>query len=922
MVIGGDPDGADDFDFNRICVSREDRLASVLTFLRRQDLNWGDLVLYVSDPSSKNGDARFEGMFGIPGRVEAVLSHWTSSQNSPTARSAIHEWILEYVKRHVAHEGHQATRDGLLQSRKKVVDEAFALNFSLMGLYDRLRALCPTMAAMLREFSMTTRQMKTLTAKSEQRNDQRVGAALMSLLGERSQNNSYAKHVVGLYLYASGAQRQTISVLSHIGICSSYTSIAGTSSTTRDHPDASTDPGDLEGSSVPIPLSERRAGLLRRLSEACRSSARAQVRIHELGHVYDNINWILNAPEQTMGHKSSVESGTCATVFPLFQAPPADMKTVDFLNAFTNAPPLSREDVLLTPAETDQLDSFLEHALLRVIVSHGGDGFTRFCEEVDHLQPKTPDRIALHKTDVYPLRAMNIEEATVKGNAEVLQAMFTELGHDLSSPAFTETVKVVFGDQLSVARVRSVINNRAGHDSFSNSYLFTAFAPGFFHYQMAAAHGLLETHWGSPSLGLHDPASLVWHNTVLDRKPFILSNRPPYRIGRDLIFHSLYGRIIHCLELVSGCEDLEEYSYAVTLGDLKQHVQQIMDRFVNPAAVSTLRSARAREVLHNSLDDPGEPMPKLTQGDMVYENACLFLRDALVLREMNDSIKAGDSGRLVIVLKVLALSYRGSGRTKYAQELLFLIHNLTHVWPKPLKYIIMKNWLVNTTGKANHWLPVDLLQEHNNLWTKTIYSAQGSGASWDWLEMISPCINVLRHLVTNMNDALGSRQGTKHAAPNIARDIEALRSSLAEARVYEIQPGRVIEGDKGSVPNIVSAGLTQLAGPLTEYNKTFQLLKDRRRRTIPLVGATPAATTATMAPRSEGPVADGPVQDLTASASRSVGDSGTDVPAEVQATDETALESDDSEDELVAEWLQPQEFFSLDNEDDVDMNYD
>ncbi|KAH9907659.1 uncharacterized protein B0H18DRAFT_898221, partial [Fomitopsis serialis] len=894
----------------------------VLTYLRRQDVTWGDLVLYVSDPASKKGDERFDGMFAIPGRVEAVLNHWTSSQNSPTARSAIHAWILDYVKRHIAHEGHQATRDGLLQSRKMVVDEAFALQFSLTGLYDRLRALCPTMAGMLREFSMTTRQMKTLTVKSERRNEQRVGAALMSLLGERSQNNSYAKHVVGLYLYASGAQRQTISVLSHIGLCSSYTSIAGTSSTIRNPPNTSTDPGDLDGGRASIPPSERRAGLLRRLSEACRSSARAQVRIHELGHVYDNINWVLNAAEQTMGHKSSMESGTCATVFPLFEAPPADMKTSDFMNTFANAPPLSREDILLNPTEINQLDSFLEHTLLRIIVSHGGDGFARFSEEVDDLQPKTVDCIPLHETDVYPLRAMNIEEATVKGNAEVLQAIFSELGHDISTPAFTDTVKVVFGDQLSVARVRAVINNRAGHDSFANSYLFTAFAPGFFHYQMAAAHGLLETHWGSPSLGLHDPASLVWHNTVLDRKPFILSNRPPYRVGRDLIFHSLYGRIIHCLELVSACDDLEEYSYAVTLDDLKQHAREIMHRFVNPAAISTLRSARAREALHNSLASESglgsESTPQLTQGDMVYENACLFLRDALILREMNDSIKAGDSGRLVIILKVLALSYRGSGRTKYAQELLFLIHNLTHVWPKPLKYIIMKNWLVNTTGKANHWLPVDLLQEHNNLWTKTIYSAQGSGASWDWLEMISPCINVLRHLVTNMNDALGSRQGTKHAAPNIARDIEALRHSLAEARVYEIQPGRVIEGDKGSIPNVVSAGLLQLAGPLAEYNKSFRLLKDRRRRTEPLISVkAPTTTTATIATQSEGP--DGPARVSIASASQTVGSS----PAEAQVADETAFEGDDSEGmdelELVAEWLQPQQFFSLDNEEDVDI---
>lgn len=72
---------------------------------------------------------------------------------------------------------------------------------------------------------------------------------------------------------------------------------------------------------------------------------------------------------------------------------------------------------------------------------------------------------------------------------------------------------------------------------------------------------------------------------------------------------------------------------------------------------------------------------------MIFENGILFLRDALILREFCDVIKNGDSGHLIVVLKMLALMYRGSGCTKYVQEVLFLIHNLTNVWPKSLVYV-------------------------------------------------------------------------------------------------------------------------------------------------------------------------------------------------------------------------------------------
>ncbi|KAH9915834.1 uncharacterized protein B0H18DRAFT_1040104 [Fomitopsis serialis] len=591
------------------------------------------------------------------------------------------------------------------------------------------------------------------------------------------------------------------------------------------------------------------------------------------------------------------------------------MSTSDLLDSFNTAPPLTRDHVLLDPSESTLLTTMLVHNILRIITSHGGASFARFAPNVERSLPRSTECIPLHKTEVYPLRAMNIEEASIKGNAEVPETMFGELGHDLDSTTFTDTVKIVFGDQLSVARIRAVINNRAGHDSLSKSLLYAAFAPGLFHYQMAATYGVLETHWGNPSLGHHDPACLSWHNTVLDRKPFVLTNKPPYRVARDLIFHSLYARLIHCLELVTACDDLEDYAQNVSFDELQEHVHEIVARFVNPSSVSKLRSARSRETTLHAREDP---LPAPAQGDMVFENACLFLRDALILRELTDSIKAGDSGRLVIILKTMALSYRGSGRTKYAQETLFVIHNLAHVWPKPLRAIMINNWLVNTTGKPDHWYPVDLLQEHNIFWTKTIYNAQGSGASWDWLEMISPCINILRRLVTSVNDTLGSRQGTKHAAPDIKRDMEELRRSLAGANVYKIEKGRVIDGTKAVVPNVISVGLLHLAGSLGEYNKMFTRLKKRRVRTSPLIGGAIVGGSTSRAVASPRPSSDSSLTDVPSNG-------GGYIEPSVEAS-ELQEGSDDEEqdegDEEIESWLEPEQLFSLDDEGDVELYVD
>lgn len=294
---------------------------------------------------------------------------------------------------------------------------------------------------------------------------------------------------------------------------------------------------------------------------------------------------------------------------------------------------------------------------------------------------------------------MNIEEASIKGNAQVLETIFSELGHDLSSSTFTDTVKLVFGDQHSVGRIRGVTSNRVGHDSLAKSLVHATFAPGFFHYQMTATFSVLETHWGNPSLGHHNPASLSWHNTLLDRKPFVLSSRPPYHVARDLIFHSLYGRVLHCLELVASCVSLDDYAENITFEELQGHIKKIVAEYVFTTAISELRSARQKENV-NAKIDTGDALPT-AEGDMVFENVCLFLRDALVLRELADAIKAGDSGRIIIILKVLALSYRGSGHTKYAQECLIVIHSLVHLWPKPLRCVFNASTAVRSLTNNN-----------------------------------------------------------------------------------------------------------------------------------------------------------------------------------------------------------------------------
>ncbi|KXN92075.1 hypothetical protein AN958_09778 [Leucoagaricus sp. SymC.cos] len=167
--------------------------------------------------------------------------------------------------------------------------------------------------------------------------------------------------------------------------------------------------------------------------------------------------------------------------------------------------------------------------------------------------------------------------------------------------------------------------------------------------------------------------------------------------------------------------------------------------------------------------------------------------------------------------------------------MLHLIHNLTHVWPPAIRDIILQNWLLNPSGNPNSFVEIDLIQEHLNFWIKTFYKAHGSNASWEWLSLISPCVEVLRQLASSFNSALGSDQGVQHTTPNLSHDITSLIDSLCDHRVYEKIDGQKLDDDDEPTRDIWTSGVEAMVGVaqnlLFEYNTTFKRLQKHRRRT-------------------------------------------------------------------------------------------
>jgi hypothetical protein len=115
-----------------------------------------------------------------------------------------------------------------------------------------------------------------------------------------------------------------------------------------------------------------------------------------------------------------------------------------------------------------------------------------------------------------------------------------------------------------------------------------------------------------------------------------------------------------------------------------------------------------------------------------------------------------------------------------------------------------------------------------------MYKAHGSGASWEWLAHISPCVDFLRRLAREFHRTLGDDQGTKHAPTDLSRSIHTLIRSFAANEVHTIKPGRFrADADGVPVTDIITEGMRQLVhgadGPIAKFNRAFTRLQKRRK---------------------------------------------------------------------------------------------
>ena len=255
-----------------------------------------------------------------------------------------------------------------------------------------------------------------------------VTAAILALLLFRYRLALMFGTVIGIFCFTCNANRDLILVLGRLGLSISYSTILATLHTLAAD-------SDLR---------------LRAWGAATQTTEPAFLL------VFDNVNKMQRAWQQTVGHKDEVKSGTAATLIRLEDVPPGAMKAKPLLE---NMRKKERGNLtvqkLLDDIDWDHIEGIGTATVLRIWAKHIS-ALSHFRADIESLFSDKHARhpIRLRKSDIHTMRSTNIDEATTAGMANVLQNLVLGQLHILK--AWASWLILVCGDQLTIDRIRKL----------------------------------------------------------------------------------------------------------------------------------------------------------------------------------------------------------------------------------------------------------------------------------------------------------------------------------------------------------------------------------------------------------------------------------------------------------------------------------
>ncbi|KIJ64811.1 hypothetical protein HYDPIDRAFT_111412 [Hydnomerulius pinastri MD-312] len=565
----------------------------------------------------------------------------------------------------------------------------------------------------------------------------------------------------------------------------------------------------------------------------------------------DNVQNYLLQRDPRIGRENTMNIGIAATYFEADDVNPkaydlADKRRLLALNQRQNVQVYD----FVSWMDLDHFDTVLSLQWLRVLADYIPE-LHKLKEHVSLLYRTRAAKIPLpvKPTKIHPLATSSKNENVTTELKDALVDFFGQIGQLHGD--YSQRLLLVGGDGLTYERHLQLKKYLQFHDDAFESCEFIETALEWWHLGWTDLSRICETHWGDPLT--RDPSTLGHSATKIGRRTPSNLKKVDYYPSAELVYTTLDIRILDCWRVYFRTEDIfKHFQQLATQGELPDYadlekIARLLFKTYSSASgihsafqdaedisewgsaiplgtpwstdpdsvlvakavavkkVEITRKVRAGntgegkskgaqkpKVQARPLDAPPVPF----KGDRVLAQSIAFMRDALVSREMAYAVAEGDVGRVYEMIKHMLFTFAGSSHSKYTTYLLETICNLELESTPELRLEILKQSLVNMTGRAGTFCASDFLQEYLNRMLEAIVERKGTDYGDKYVrEVVARNLHHFARikLEVRQGEGLAQRSG-RHTAPHMKAEVRTLLAEYQRRELHLRRPGRSYTG--------------------------------------------------------------------------------------------------------------------------------
>lgn len=396
--------------------------------------------------------------------------------------------------------------------------------------------------------------------------------------------------------------------------------------------------------------------------------------------------------------------------------------------------------------------------VVNIMKDRGGINQLNHARDLPHVVVKRLP-VVCSKISTFPL--VNCEQMSIVGNKESL-ARFTRQVMGLRFYNLSEELRICSGDQLTMDRWRSIMI-LTDTEPLSECFDWNLPIPGLFHTKQTYMKMFTSNHGGET---VEDVSSITGAQWKLRREK-IDKGCSDLCAMKSLMGHILMAQVLGVLAAEWKVNTLDELAEKCQNGNqVVECINKVAEEYLVYNAVANLREKSVR--------------------DIVFENGLLSLRHNLWVHSFHQGVAEGDIGKVKDLLDIWPPCFLRSKHYKYTIEMLEIQCGFKAEWSMELQEVVLRNWLVNPPGLANHFLPVDEFQEKCVRMLKEIHNSGGAERTGEFLrETVARLLCVFRNITKSVRVAMGGtdyRSG--HTRSDGKADVKALFDMYMDKALY------------------------------------------------------------------------------------------------------------------------------------------